>query len=78
VQWNFEKFLVTRDGGVAARFASAAAPDSPEIIEAVQAALNEPGPNRRPRSYRFCGMKPHLAAEIIQNGDRFWPARQDC
>ena len=51
VQWNFEKFLVARDGAVAARFASAVAPDSPEIIEAVQAALNEPGPNRRPRSY---------------------------
>ena len=51
VQWNFENFLVARDGAVAARFASAVAPDSPEIIEAVQAALNEPGPNRRPRFY---------------------------
>ena len=51
VQWNFEKFLVTRDGAVAARFASAVAPDSPEIIEAVQAALNEPGQNPSAGSY---------------------------
>lgn len=39
VQWNFEKFLVNRDGRVVARFASGMAPDSPEIIRAVQAAL---------------------------------------
>ncbi|MCY1237106.1 Thioredoxin/glutathione peroxidase BtuE [compost metagenome] len=39
VQWNFEKFLVDRDGAVMARFAPALAPDSPEIIEAVQSAL---------------------------------------
>lgn len=39
VQWNFEKFLVNRDGAVVARFAPAMAPDSPEIIGAVQAAL---------------------------------------
>ena len=39
VQWNFEKFLVDRDGGVVARFAPTVAPDSPEVIDAVQAAL---------------------------------------
>ena len=39
VQWNFEKFLVNRDGGVVARFAPTVAPDSPEVIDAVQAAL---------------------------------------
>lgn len=39
VQWNFEKFLVGRDGRIIARFAPAVAPDSPEIIEAVQAAV---------------------------------------
>lgn len=39
VQWNFEKFLVDRDGAVMARFAPAMAPDSPEILDAVQAAL---------------------------------------
>ncbi|QCB97203.1 glutathione peroxidase [Arthrobacter sp. PAMC25564] len=39
VQWNFEKFLVNRDGGVVARFTPAVEPDSPEVIDAVQAAL---------------------------------------
>jgi glutathione peroxidase len=39
VQWNFEKFLVSRDGEVIARFAPTVAPDSPGVIEAVQAAL---------------------------------------
>jgi len=39
VQWNFEKFLVNREGGVVARFASTMAPESPEVIGAVQAAL---------------------------------------
>ena len=39
VKWNFEKFLVNRDGEVIARFAPTVEPDSPEIIEAVQSAL---------------------------------------
>ena len=39
VQWNFEKFLVNRDGGVIARFASTMAPESDEVIGDVQAAL---------------------------------------
>ena len=40
VKWNFEKFLVNRDGEVVARFAPTVEPDSPEIIEAVQSALS--------------------------------------
>ena len=40
VKWNFEKFLVSRDGEVVARFAPTVEPDSPEIIEAVQSALS--------------------------------------
>ncbi|MCB5275482.1 Hydroperoxy fatty acid reductase gpx1 [Arthrobacter sp. SO5] len=39
VKWNFEKFLVNREGKVVARFAPTVEPDSPEIIEAVQSAL---------------------------------------
>lgn len=39
VQWNFEKFLVNRDGSVIARFAPAAEPDSAEVMDAVQAAV---------------------------------------
>lgn len=39
VKWNFEKFLVNRDGEVVARFAPSVEPDSPEVIEAVEEAL---------------------------------------
>lgn len=39
VKWNFEKFLVNRDGQIIARFAPTVEPDAPEIIEAVQSAL---------------------------------------
>jgi glutathione peroxidase len=39
VKWNFEKFLVGRDGAVLARFPSSVAPDSPELKAAIQAAL---------------------------------------
>lgn len=39
VKWNFEKFLITRDGAVQARFASAVTPDSPELVAAVESAL---------------------------------------
>ena len=40
VKWNFEKFLVNRDGEIVARFAPTVEPDSPEVIEAVRRALS--------------------------------------
>ncbi len=39
VKWNFEKFLVNRDGEIVARFAPTVEPDAPEVIEAVRQAL---------------------------------------
>jgi glutathione peroxidase len=39
ITWNFEKFLVGRDGNVAARFAPATKPDDPLVIAAIEAAL---------------------------------------
>ena len=39
VQWNFEKFLVTPDRAVAARFRPRTAPDAPEVIAAIEAVL---------------------------------------
>ncbi|GAB7047435.1 glutathione peroxidase [Catenuloplanes indicus] len=39
VRWNFEKFLVTPDGTVAARFRTATQPDAPEVREAIEKAL---------------------------------------
>ena len=38
-QWNFHKYLVGRDGRVLQAFPSKVAPESPELIAAVEAAL---------------------------------------
>lgn len=40
VVWNFEKFLVARDGSVVARFAPTVTPDDPELVAAIRAALD--------------------------------------
>lgn len=39
VKWNFGKFLVGRDGRVIKRFEPKVAPDSPEVTQAIEAAL---------------------------------------
>jgi len=39
VGWNFEKFLVSKDGKVLQRFGSDVTPDSPELMAAIEAAL---------------------------------------
>ena len=39
VLWNFEKFLIGRDGRVAGRFAPAMTPDDPQLVAAIQAEL---------------------------------------
>ena len=39
IKWNFGKFLVGRDGKIIKRFEPKTAPDSPEVIEAIEAAL---------------------------------------
>ncbi|MFC3298193.1 glutathione peroxidase [Arthrobacter agilis] len=39
VKWNFEKFLVNRDGEIVARFAPTVEPDAPEVIAAIEAVL---------------------------------------
>jgi len=38
--WNFEKFLVGRDGKVIARFASDVSPDDPRLTSAIEQALS--------------------------------------
>lgn len=39
IKWNFNKFLVGRDGKLIQRFESKAAPESPELIAAIESAL---------------------------------------
>ncbi|MCU1509871.1 MAG: putative glutathione peroxidase [Glaciihabitans sp.] len=41
VSWNFEKFLITRDGGVH-RFRPQTEPDAPEIVGLIEASLTAP------------------------------------
>jgi len=39
INWNFEKFLVGRDGSVLERFSPRVKPDAPEVIAAIEKAL---------------------------------------
>ncbi len=39
IRWNFEKFLIGRNGEVIARFHPKTAPDAPEVISAIEGAL---------------------------------------
>jgi glutathione peroxidase len=39
IGWNFEKFLIGRDGAIVGRFKTRVAPDDPAVITAVEAAL---------------------------------------
>lgn len=45
VSWNFEKFLVGRDGKVIARFAPKVKPENPELADAVASALKQDAPS---------------------------------
>ncbi|WP_158942996.1 glutathione peroxidase [Granulicella sp. S190] len=40
ILWNFEKFLVDRNGKVVARFSPEVLPDDPAVIAAIESALN--------------------------------------
>ncbi len=39
ISWNFEKFILGRNGEVVARFAPRTKPDAPEVIQAIEAEL---------------------------------------
>jgi glutathione peroxidase len=41
ITWNFEKFLVGRDGQVAARFKPGVKPDDPKVVKAIEDALSK-------------------------------------
>ena len=44
VSWNFNKFLIGRDGKVITHFGSRTKPDSEELAAAIDRALGEPSP----------------------------------
>jgi glutathione peroxidase len=39
ILWNFEKFIIAKNGEVAARFAPDTTPDAPEFVKAIEAEL---------------------------------------
>lgn len=41
VKWNFEKFLISRDGEIVARYRTGISPESPELVEAIEAELKQ-------------------------------------
>ena len=41
VSWNFEKFLIGRDGSVVGRFAPTTAPDGDELVKQIESALGK-------------------------------------
>lgn len=41
VKWNFGKFLIGRDGRIIKRFEPKVTPDSPEVTQAIEAAITE-------------------------------------
>jgi glutathione peroxidase len=43
IQWNFEKFLVSRDGQVVARFLPTVSPEDPLVVRAVEQELTAAG-----------------------------------
>src|SRR5262249_44568277 len=43
IKWNFTKFLISRDGKIAARFEPKVKPESKEMTEAIEAELKKEG-----------------------------------
>jgi glutathione peroxidase len=42
IKWNFEKFVIGRDGKVVAHFPTKTAPDAPEVVKAIETELAKP------------------------------------
>jgi glutathione peroxidase len=42
IKWNFEKFVIGRDGKIVARFPTKTAPDAPEVVKAIEDELAKP------------------------------------
>lgn len=54
IGWNFEKFLISREGQLVARFKSGVTPDSDELKRAVETELAKPEPAAQSKA----GAKP--------------------
>lgn len=43
ISWNFNKFLIDRQGRIIARWGSRTAPEDPELIKKVEEAIQQAG-----------------------------------
>lgn len=41
IKWNFTKFLIGKDGRIAARFEPATTPDSPQVVAAIESEIKK-------------------------------------
>ena len=41
VSWNFEKFVVGKNGAVVARFAPGTEPDAPDVVSVIESELKK-------------------------------------
>jgi len=58
VEWNFQKYLVDRNGNVVARFESETEPDDPALVAAVERLLSEPTGATEPKPTGATKPKP--------------------
>lgn len=42
IKWNFEKFVIGRNGEIVAHFPTKTSPDAPEVVKAIEAELAKP------------------------------------
>jgi len=42
IEWNFAKFLIDRSGNIVDRFKAGHSPDSPDVVDAIEAQLKKP------------------------------------
>lgn len=47
IEWNFEKFLIDRDGTLVGRFKSKVKPTDPQLVEAMESALGPEKPAKK-------------------------------
>ncbi|MEW6711057.1 MAG: glutathione peroxidase [Candidatus Riflebacteria bacterium] len=47
ISWNFNKFLIDRNGNVIARYGSMTNPSSDEVVKAIEKALSEKAPEEK-------------------------------
>ena len=64
VEWNFEKFVVSPDGAIVARFRPKTAPDAPDVVALIESLL----PRGRRILTRLLGARTAVIADVAPDG----------